>query len=315
MAPKKDSNDNALREGQVPGAAAKLPRRGFGASGSVDGEPQEPKAKKAKADKKPARPPPIIPEGLELRCLKCQDPVTADKASSRPAGSNELRRVCVECNSTDRTLNKHAQKEGDAAEDGEIVDAAFAQGAKKIKADLGKMSAGDRVAWYKKQKDDRIASKEQNGGTPTTMRRRFSDSKAEVRQEEEEFFGEKELGHFITFKMFKAEGGYKNEEDAVRDWKAALENPMNTTKFCRNQWLLSEFKGVLCEKGSQSRLVNALKQAQMVKSEKDLEEFKAAGDAAKRKFDAIRDRETAESEGAEGPTVHMNPHDTEANTV
>ena len=203
----------------------------------------------------------------DLRCIKCNEEVTLE--SSHASGRNALRRVCLECSATDRWLQR-CRKTKDKKGGGESEKEKEARlSAEKVTLSLSKMNSEEKVAWYKKQKEERA---ENNGH----RKRTFETAAGALTEAKKRLESQQDIDRWFRFKDWAAREvlltGAKPEE-LPRLWKSETSKPGAITKVVRGELLLKEWTGCEDRLGSQHEMSASVKQRMDLLAKEDLERF------------------------------------------
>ena len=202
----------------------------------------------------------------DLRCIKCNEDVTLE--TSHASGRNALRRVCLECSATDRWLQRcRKTKDKKGGESEKEKEARLS--AEKVTMSLSKMSSEEKVAWYKKQKEERA---ENNGH----RKRTFETAVGALTEAKKRLESQQDIDRWYRFKDWAAREvlltGAK-PEDLPRLWKSETSKPGAITKVVRGELLLKEWTGCEDRLGSQHEMSASVKQRMDLLAKEDLERF------------------------------------------
>ena len=188
----------------------------------------------------------------DIRCIKCNEEVTLE--NSHASGRNALRRVCGECSATDRWLQRCRKTKDKKMETEKEKEARLS--AEKVTLSLSKMSSEEKVAWYKKQKEERAES----GGS---RKRTFETAVGALTEAKKRLESQQDVDRWFRFKDWAAREvlltGAKPEE-LPRLWKSETSKPGAITKVVRGELLLKEWTGCEDRLGSLHELSASVKQ-------------------------------------------------------
>jgi len=201
----------------------------------------------------------------DIRCIKCNEEVTLE--NSHASGRNALRRVCGDCSATDRWLQRCRKSKDKKGETEKEKEARLS--AEKVTLSLSKMSSEEKVAWYKKQKEERAES----GGN---RKRTFETAVGALTEAKKRLESQQDVDRWFRYKDWAAREvlltGAKPEE-LPRLWRSETSKPGAITKVVRGELLLKEWTGCEDRLGSQHELSASVKQRMDLLAKEDLERF------------------------------------------